>query len=391
MRQRHSITDQAVASPGRGREEEGGDRDETIDDLKFRPDRLSVVSHGAAARLFSDGLLDGSLGLDAARIRRLELVHCSLSEGRGYQILTALTVSPSLGGCPGGANITELRLWGCGLGDGGVDLLTSTLRRCPNLRRVSLPLCNLDDAMVEEILPAVRQLPRLEDLALHSNLISRGGCASLAALLRDPECQLRHVNIDANDIDDTCAALLAGALRHNARLESLCLAGNQHALAFRGWDAFRRLLCDDSSVAATYRSNHALKSVGDPLYEHDGLVPPRIAHCLEYNRSCRSWKEAAMCKILWVHEHLPVESFFELELKMLPLVIAWFERARACTRGFGETIDRREWTATYEFARAMPMGFVRGRPRAGAKRRRCERSWPVVVQGGHRIRRTGES
>ena len=79
----------------------------------------------------------------------------------------------------------------------------------------------------------------------------------------------------------------------------------------------------------------------------------------------------AMRKILKYHPSIDMEPFFEWnmegegerDLKALPYVIAWFERAReadADDEGWEESynIGERKLSAIYQFAKAMPLLFV---------------------------------
>lgn len=81
-------------------------------------------------------------------------------------------------------------------------------------------------------------------------------------------------------------------------------------------------------------------------------------------------QHAARCKILMNHKHLDMTPLLrQLELKCLPLVIGWFERAKPCTalpyypRGHGnlciieesaEYFESRILTALYEFVHWAP-------------------------------------
>ena len=78
-----------------------------------------------------------------------------------------------------------------------------------------------------------------------------------------------------------------------------------------------------------------------------------------------------MKKILKYHLHIDMEPFFEWntegegerDLKALPYIMAWFERAKeavADDKGGGASydIDERKLSVMYQFAQAMPLLFV---------------------------------
>lgn len=300
--------------------------------------------------------------LKCNRSIRLDLIECDLSQGVGHEILTALGTAESDG-------FRTLILWGCSIGY-SIGALASSIGRCTSLQRVCLPGCSINDGFMRELVPAFGALDNLVDLGLTDNHIGRAGCEALATLLQDPRCSLRNINLDANYINDDCAAVLAHSLRNNNKLESLSLANNQCTITESGWDEFYQALSDTSSINATYLSNHTLKSLMDPSYANE-VLPNNISRCLEYNRGCRSVKETAMCKILRVHPHFTMEPLFQWELKMLPVATRWFDRARACNSGFVETsIGTRQLSAVFQFVQAMPEKFIPGPKKTGGTKRK---------------------
>ena len=42
----------------------------------------------------------------------------------------------------------------------------------------------------------------------------------------------------------------------------------------------------------------------------------------------------------------------------MPLVVAWLEKARARTSNFGEEINRKKLSITYDFVREFPMLYI---------------------------------
>ena len=75
-------------------------------------------------------------------------------------------------------------------------------------------------------------------------------------------------------------------------------------------------------------------------------------------------------KILKYHPFIDMEPLFEWnvegegerDLKALPYIAAWFDRAREAVadeeRGGSCNIEKRKLTAIYQFAKAMPLMFV---------------------------------
>ena len=94
------------------------------------------------------------------------------------------------------------------------------------------------------------------------NTFGRAGCEELAALLRDPNDNLTCLALGNNNrIDDNCATILGNSLELNSKLESLDLSRNE-AITENGWDSFSKVLCNMSSVNATYLSNHTMDEFG---------------------------------------------------------------------------------------------------------------------------------
>ena len=123
--------------------------------------------------------------------------------------------------------------------------------------------------------------------------------------------------------------------------------------------AFSKLLCDTSSVNATFLSNHIIENFIFSLR----TVNPSLERLKEVNQR-EDKKEVAMIKILLSHNDLDMLPFFEWEFRVLPLIIQWFERASAITRmpsNFQPNIGRRKLSSIYQFVRGMPLLYVETR------------------------------
>ena len=95
----------------------------------------------------------------------------------------------------------------------------------------------------------------------------------------------------------------------------------------------------------------------------------QLASLLNMNRDTNK-SNVAIKKILKYHPNIDMEPFFEWnmegdgerDLKALPYVVDWFERAQDAVAGDeGEeryNIDGRKLSAIYQFARAMPLMLV---------------------------------
>ena len=68
-----------------------------------------------------------------------------------------------------------------------------------------------------------------------------------------------------------------------------------------------------------------------------------------------------MTKVLQHHSHFNVQPFFEWEFKILPLVIAWLEKANARTFfhcSLRRKIKGMKLSCMYEFVREFPILYV---------------------------------
>ena len=226
-------------------------------------------------------------------------------------------------------NLTRLRIDYADLQNGGNSVITTTLRNCTNLNEISLPCCTITDEQLIPIVEAVQGHSSLERLGLNNNRVSNAGCDALATLLRDPNCNLHTLYLGANAIDNVGANTLVNSLVNNTKLKALYINANPIDASVH--DIFSKLLCNTSNtINNIYSSNHSLGSLLLPQCKGEEL-----ASLLNMNDGTEE-SHIAMRKILKYHPSIDMEPFFEWNmegegernLKALPYVIAWFERAR---------------------------------------------------------------
>ena len=266
------------------------------------------------------------------------------------------------------AGLQQLYLDGNSINDDCVEDLVRGLVHCKHLEALSLDRNRIDDDGFDVLiggLPAsvdrldlgwneitlARQLPllRFKSLYLHGNAIIYGGARVIATSLANPECLLESLNLNRNGFGDEGAAILATSLRSNKRLTTIYLCGCN--ITETGWSVFSSILCDTTSIDATYNSNHTLQSLGDASrIPHDGFydnTPQDIKMLLELNYDEDKCRVAA-AKILQAHCHLDMRPLLSRELNLLPYVVAWLER-------FADSRLDLKLSLIYEFVRAMPM------------------------------------
>jgi len=282
-------------------------------------------------------------------------------------------------------HLTCLEITAANLHNGGRDIITNTIRRCTNLKTITLDTCGIRD---EQLLPiindAVREHSSLEELCLpsnriggqlslvvealrvnqtlkvldlQSNSIGNAGCRALATLLEDPNCNLHTLNLFNNRIGIEGTVIIVNSLSNNTKLQDLRLPHFNSIIR----DQLFKLLCNTSSISTIYESNHSLNKLAILGFE----ITPPLFDTLLLN-GCTDKRYIAIIKVL---KHLPnidMSPLFELDakegeqnLKGLPYAIAWLERAReAAGDGRSYEFDKRKLSAIYQIAQAMPVLFV---------------------------------
>ena len=74
------------------------------------------------------------------------------------------------------------------------------------------------------------------------------------------------MTLKGGEINDACAEILAGSLVNNTKLEVLGLDAGNDNITCVGCESFHRLVCDTSSMSATYESNHTLQDMATFLF-----------------------------------------------------------------------------------------------------------------------------
>uniref|UniRef100_A0A6U3XD84 Uncharacterized protein n=1 Tax=Skeletonema marinoi TaxID=267567 RepID=A0A6U3XD84_9STRA len=302
-------------------------------------------------------------------LQRLALQDNDLGDEEIEAIATALSRQASL---------EELVLMENDFGRLGCVALGTTLERwqAPNLKQLVLSYNNIDDAGLQALVAGLVNCINLEELQLsYNHSITAVGLRSLAAFFQSEHCCLEEFEMAGVYFGDEGAIALADGLVGNTSIESMTMyIDSIESTHFRtaplitevGWSAFSKLLCNTSSINSTYMSNHTLAQI----CQHP-LPPPYICKYLQLNAFQQHQNidtaKIAKIKILLNHPDLDMEPFFQKQLKLLPHVMSWFQRARSChsnSSPSGRVLTRtqsqkhvlsRELSAVYKFIRGMPM------------------------------------
>ena len=229
-------------------------------------------------------------------------------------------------------NLISLEVRDCELIDAsnGIRILTSALsgrRNKDSLEMIELAFTGANNESMGELMSVLRGYDNLTELSLNGNDIGGEVRVSLANVLQEPRSNLKYLDLEfCDNIDDEALTAFADALAHNTNLHTLMLGGwrADGAITSRGWDAFFNLLCNKSSIDATYTSNHTLCGVSRLESLPDGL-----AYFLQLNGNSNK-AEVARQKILKYHflagGDINIQEFVAMEMKVLPHAIAWIGR-----------------------------------------------------------------
>eukprot|EP00985_Skeletonema_marinoi_P014347 scaffold7266_cov121-Skeletonema_marinoi.AAC.9 len=244
----------------------------------------------------------------------------------------------------------------------GLRSLGETVQRATRLKSLNLRSNAINDEGLQALADGMTtrcSLTKLDFAYNHS--ITAVGLRSLAPFFRSDNCCLDELGLwGINFVDDGAAALADGLMGNESLTKLYFTLFSSYGLATtaRGWAAFSKLLCDTASVNNTYLSNHTLVAIGE--CSMDG-TPPDILEYLTLNKlqNC----DAAICKILDSHPDIDIKPLFHWNLKCLPLVVRWLEKAKPYLGYVNEstgTFQCRQLSALYKFVRGMPLLTVDG-------------------------------
>ena len=216
---------------------------------------------------------------------------------------------------------------------------------------------SIGDEGIQALVEGILHCSNLSKLYLFGNRsITALGVVSLSALLRS-NCPLTDLTLSDTRFGDDGAVALADGLK-GKKLRELLFFLNEAGLTPVGWSAFSKLLCDTSSVNNTYLSNHTLERIG---YWGSRGAPDDVKQLLALNK--HPDEHIAIHKILKSHPDFDVEPFFEWNLKVLPLVVSWYERVitlmnvdehKWISDESLEAIQSRKLSTMYKFIRGLP-------------------------------------
>jgi len=119
-----------------------------------------------------------------------------------------------------------------------------------------------------------------------------------------------------------------------------------------------KLLCDTSSINATYLSNHTLTNVSYKGNTHYYTEREAVEYMKLNRENKKNKSRTATIKILENHPHFNMHPFFQWDVKALPMIINWFSKAAVCTIGYGKKIRVNKLSSIFDFVKEFPSEFI---------------------------------
>jgi hypothetical protein len=261
------------------------------------------------------------------------------------------------------------------------------------LQNLSLGARDVTDRFLAPLLDALQFNQSVKHLSLVGSLGERVSMTTWYKIARNLRCQfsgLETLNI-CNSIglmgNEQIHVELRDALYQNKKLTHLLLF--DYDLRFEGgWGPLSRLLCNTSSIAETFSSNHTLQKVVDSWNQ-----PSELRELLAMNERAKKF-DIARRKIIKVHftgDAMEWTSHFDdMDIGVWPRVIAWMARGDSTMFFRGRYIPQNspaaikgqlaeELTFLYKFVSSSPQFFESGgRAGTGEETRGAVQCWYEV-------------
>ena len=129
----------------------------------------------------------------------------------------------------------------CGISSTNFQSLVLALDKCTSLQRIDLGCNKISDEQSATLFRTLSGHPNLKAIHFDSNRVGRKGCKALGDLLQSVSCNVKHLYLAKNDIDDECLVILTSALVKNTSVQSLSLEcsitnDHQNPITEAGWE-----------------------------------------------------------------------------------------------------------------------------------------------------------
>ena len=182
----------------------------------------------------------------------------------------------------------------------------------------------LDEGVVTTLVNSLTNNHTLKSLNIMK--LTEEGVRSFAAVLRSPHSVLEEFTCKDATIGFDTAIILANSLTGNTKMKKLVVkdyppVGHHTEFAMVA-EAFSRLVCNKSSIMATYESNHIFQ---DLLQDFGGRT--LFKSILQVNVKSSSPAAAARSKIIKTHfSDVNVEEFVDMDEEVYPHAAAWMAK-----------------------------------------------------------------
>ena len=187
--------------------------------------------------------------------KKLEFTNINTEDGIEDGTCGGMSVDAILDVVESNKHLRRLEIGRNQIGREHIERLCSAVRDYPSL--VQLDLYNsFEPGVGNEMLASLLRIDdlKLERLDMSENCITSAVSTLLADFLAtDP--RLKELDLGRNYLNDSDVELIANALRSNTTLTDLNIADNS-TNTNTGFECFRRVLCDISSLNAVADSNH---------------------------------------------------------------------------------------------------------------------------------------
>ena len=252
------------------------------------------------------------------------LTHIDIESGKGFDTDCFEVVMRALSGGP----IISITLQSQ-FSEGGCIESIAVLEDCELSHLNHLDLSNNKICHVA----GLEKCTSLETLQLEQNPIGAAGCMGLSKLFKT-STSLIEVTLCETNIDDEGAEILADSLKHNDTLYLLEMTNTK--MTEKGPIAFLKLVCDISSIARTYDSNHSLTDLYNAGLSNNACQYVRSLHENNNGRSkvikfqLNSENRKAMHRFQGI-EYEYSSIFSEIDPLVLPDVLALVGREHGQT------------------------------------------------------------
>ena len=222
------------------------------------------------------------------------------------------------------------------IGVEGMIGITQGLTNNTSLKKLNLTECGgvTSDGWIQ-LSDAIENNPAipLEGLQISASIMTSEVTTSIASILIGNE-SLKELTLGGRwDMRDEVLFDLSNALAGNDTLTTLSLGHVNGVVESRikddqsvGLKVLSRVLCNSSSIDATFQSNHTLAHVSLRVHDDNyrsAVLPTQLADMLRLNGNDNKF-EVSRQKILRCHfDGYDTQEFVDMDLEVLPHVLAW--------------------------------------------------------------------